>query len=113
MKLFIRIICLPAAWPELSRRVAAFLRDLNADSGTQKQPKPYWKDARFCLFEQSFSADRDLEAVSQNCSRLFGSAERTVLTQNENEIEIASFATIPEMLADRNRAFIYLYGRSA
>ena len=113
MTLSVRIICLPAAWPELSRRVAAFLSDLNVDSGTRKQPKPYWKDARFCLFEQSFSADRDLEAVSQSCSRLFGSADRTVLTQNENEIEIGSFASISEMLADRNRAFIYLYGRSA
>ena len=113
MKLFVRIICLPAAWPELSRRAAAFLRDLNVDPGTLKQPKPYWKDARFCLFEQSFSADRDLEAVSQSCSRLFGSADRTVLTQNENEIEIGSFASFSEMLADRNRAFIYLYSRSA
>ena len=113
MKLFVRIICLPSAWPELSRRAAAFLRDLNVDSGTQKQPKPYWKDARFCLFEQSFSADRDLEAVSQNCSRLFGSAERTVLTQNENEIEIGAFASIPEMLADCDKAFIYVYGVSA
>ena len=113
MTLSVRIICLPAAWPELSRRVEAFLRDLNADSETQKQPKPYWKDARFCLFEQSFSADRDLEAVSQSCSRLFGSADRTVLIQNENEIEIGSFTSISEMLADRNRAFIYLYGRSA
>ena len=113
MTISIRIICLPAAWPELSRRVAAFQAALNVDTGTQKQPEPYWKDARFSLFEQSFFADCKPGDVSKSCSRLFGGADRTVLAENENGIEIGAFASIPEMLADSHRAFIHLYVTSA
>ena len=113
MTISIRIICLPAAWPELSRRVADFQRTLRAEAPNRTEPKTYWKDARFFLFEQSFSADCKPEDVRKNCSLLFGGADRSVLAENENEIEIGAFAFIPEMLADSHRAFIYLYGRSA
>lgn len=112
MTLSVRIICLPSAWPELLRRMGEYRKAINADTPVSAQPVRYWKDERFLLFEQSFSANCDLKDVSANCSRLFGSADYSVLTRNESEIEIASFALLPEMLADSNRAFIYLYGKS-
>ena len=112
MTLSVRIICFPSAWPELLRRMEEYRKTLNVDAADIGQPERYWKDERFLLYEQSFSANCDLEEVSENCSRLFGSADHSVLTRNESEIEIASFAALPEMLADSSRAFIYLYGKS-
>ena len=90
-----------------------YQKALNADTHVSAQPERYWKDERFLLFEQSFSANCDLKDLSANCSRLFGGADHSILTKNESEIEIALFTTIPEMLSDSNRAFIYLYGKSA
>ena len=113
MKLFVRIICLPSAWPELSRRAAEFQRALDGYAPGMAQPVIYWKDERFYLFEHSFRASCELLDVDAHCLQLFGSAGYRVLTKNGREIEIASFATIPEMLADSNRAFVDLYGSSA
>ena len=112
MTLSVRIICLPSAWPELMRRMEEYRKALNADTPVLAQPERYWKDERFLLFEQSSSANCDLEDVSANCSRLFGGADHSILTKNESEIEIALFTTIPQMLADSSLAFIHLYGKS-
>ena len=105
MNLGIRIICQPVLWPEMADRLGRLQETLQADFQLPEQPEPYWKDRRLCLLECAGETNAGMDRIEAAFRQLCGE-KAAELTRRENELELAVYLSIPELLADPSRAFM-------
>ena len=109
MNCTIRSICSPSTWAEFSARLASFQTSLFIEELSQPEPMPYWKDPRFLSAECSFSAPCTKQTIQAFFPLLCNHQPVTLLTDNENEIELGALTSIPELLANPDHVFVICY----